>query len=89
MRGCSDSNPEPSDRHKTPSQPSQQHPKKLMAVMIQPDLIGIYIYKTDQAGQQRWPRAVRVVQGSRYHRYDIDYDIIGHDIDYDIMTMIS
>ncbi len=35
-----------------------------------------------------WARA-RVVQGSRYHRYDIDYDIIGYDFDYDIMTMIS
>ncbi len=34
------------------------------------------------------PRA-HVVQGSRYHRYDIDYDIIGYDIDYDIMIMIS
>jgi hypothetical protein len=36
-----------------------------------------------------WPRAATVVHGSRYHRYDIDYDIIGFDIDYDIMTMIS
>jgi hypothetical protein len=35
-----------------------------------------------------WPRA-SVVQGSRYHRYDTDYYIIGYDIDYDIMTMIS
>jgi hypothetical protein len=34
-----------------------------------------------------WPRA-RVVQGSRYHKYDIDYDIISYDIDYDIMTKI-
>ncbi len=35
-----------------------------------------------------WPRA-RVVQGSKYHRYDIEYDTIGYDIDNDIMTMIS
>jgi hypothetical protein len=36
-----------------PSQPSQQHPQMHIAGMIQIDLIGIYIYKTDQAGQQR------------------------------------
>jgi hypothetical protein len=35
-----------------------------------------------------WPRAL-ALQGSRKHRYDIDHDIIGHDIDHDIMTMIS
>ncbi len=35
-----------------------------------------------------WSRA-QVVQGSRYHRYDIDNDIIGYDIDYDIMTIKS
>ncbi len=58
-------------------------PKKLIAVMIQSDLLGTHIYKTEKAGRQRWPRASRVVQGSRYHRYDIDYDIIGYDIDYD------
>ncbi len=26
------------------------------------------------------------MQGSRYHRYDIDYDIIGYDIDCDIIV---
>jgi hypothetical protein len=69
----------------------------LIAVMIPFYLIWIYIQNRKgwpaKAGQQRlaskgWPRA-RVVQGSRYHRYDIDYDIIGYDIYYDIMTMIS
>jgi hypothetical protein len=35
-----------------------------------------------------WPRAL-ALQDFRYHRYDIDYDMIGHVIDYDIMTMIS
>jgi hypothetical protein len=34
-----------------------------------------------------WPRAL-VLQGSRYHRYDIDYDSIGYDIDYDVMIMM-
>jgi hypothetical protein len=61
----------------------------LIAVMIHLNLIGImgYIYKTDKGGQQRLAQG----QGSArfHHRYDIDYDIIGYDIDCDIMTMIS
>jgi hypothetical protein len=39
-------------------------------------------------GWPGWPR-VLALQGSRYDRYDIDYDIIDHDIDYDIMTITS
>jgi hypothetical protein len=61
-----------------------------LAVMNQLDLIGIYIYiytRPVRLASKGWPRA-REVQGSRYHRHDIDYDIIGYDIDYDIMTMI-
>ena len=73
----------------TPSQPSQQHPHLLLAVMIQFDLIGIYTRQIRLASKG-WPRArvVQALQGSRYHRYDVDYDSIGYDIDYDIMTMI-
>ena len=37
----------------TASQPSQQHPLMLIAVMILLDLIGIYVYKTEKDGQQR------------------------------------
>ncbi len=33
------------------------------------------------------PRAL-ALQGSRYHRYDIDYDVIGHDIDYQYYDII-
>ncbi len=36
----------------TPSQLGQ-HPQMLKALMIQSDLIGIYIYKIDKAGQYR------------------------------------
>ncbi len=64
----------------TPSQQSQTQPKKLIAMMIRITR-NIYKYKTGP----------RVVQGSRlgYQRYHIDYDIIGYDIDYDIMYMTS
>jgi hypothetical protein len=47
----------------------------------------MYTYQIKLASKD-WPRAL-AVQGSRHHRYDIDYDIWGNDIDYDIMTMIS
>jgi hypothetical protein len=60
----------------------------LIALMIQSDLIERDIQKRIRLASKGWSRA-RVMQGSRYHRYDIDYDIIGYDIDYDIMTMIS
>ncbi len=49
----------------------------LIAVMIQLDFIRIY--RRIRLASKGWPRA-QVVQGSRYHRYDIDYDIIGYDI---------
>ncbi len=76
-------------RGPTPSHLSQQHPQMLKSLMIQSELIGIYIYiQKIRLASIGWPRA-RVVQGSRYHRYDIDFDIIGYDIDCDIMTMIS
>jgi hypothetical protein len=50
-----------------------------------------YIYTTDEAGQHRLAKGHGIArfQFSRYDRYGIDHDIIGHDIDYDIMTMIS
>ncbi len=72
----------------------------LIAVMIQLDLSRIYIVlytRHIRLASKGWPRAKgpgttwQVVQGSRYHRYDIDYDIIGYDIivhTYDIMHEI-
>jgi hypothetical protein len=59
-----------------------------MAVMI--PIIPYWDLYTRQIrlASKSWPRAL-VMQGPRYHRYDIDFDIIGYDIDYDIMTMIS
>jgi hypothetical protein len=53
----------------------------LIAVMIQLDLVGIYIQKQIRLTSKGSPRA-RVVQGFRYQRYDIDHDIIGHDVDW-------
>ncbi len=34
-----------------------------------------------------WPRAL-ALQNFRYHRYDIDYDIIGHVIDPDFSNLL-
>jgi hypothetical protein len=86
--GCTDSNPGPSDglTNAFPTKPSASPDAHSCD-----DSNRSYQEKYTRhirLASKGWPRAL-AVQGSRYYRYDIDYDIIGYDVDYDIMTMIS
>jgi hypothetical protein len=86
--GCTDSNPGPFDMwtNAFPTKPAVSPDAQSSDDSIRP-YWDIYTRQIRLASIG-WPRA-RVVEGSRYYRYDIDYDIIGYDIDCDIMTMIS